>query len=113
MDNITYKSVVVEKGYYSYHNSFFDLRNSTNSSVVKTLTKDCSLKCGSFDQIGHLFIDNDKARYSVSSKSEISDLANSRLSLNTSSSIIFICENTSSINALKSSSLIDDFSIIS
>src|SRR3989344_1744070 len=56
-------------------NKPFDFKNSTSSSVVNTLTKDCFLKCGSLDQIGHLSIDNDKARYSVSSISSINEPA--------------------------------------
>lgn len=104
---------IVDLENYKCQNSFFVFRNSTNSSVVNTCTSDCSLKCGSFDQIGHLFNARDNAKYYVSSGSEISVLANSRLSLNISSSTIFICENTNSINALKSSSLSDDLAIIS
>ena len=126
------KRIIDLENKFAYQNSFCDVENLrfssmlgnrfaiyrhfsnlTNSSVVNTLTNDCSLKCGSFDQIGHLFNARDNARYSVSSGSEISDLANSRLSLNTSSCTIFICENTKSINVLKLSSLSDDLAIIS
>src|SRR3989338_2403502 len=61
-----------------YQNSFFVFNNSTNSFVVNTCTFDCSLKCGSFDHIGHLSKAKDNARYSVSSGSEISLLASFR-----------------------------------
>src|SRR3989344_2972604 len=63
-----------------YQNSFFAFRNSTNSFVVNTLTADCFLKCGSFDQMGHLSRAKDNARYSVSSGSDIRLLASLRKS---------------------------------
>src|SRR3989338_2212400 len=71
-------------------NRFFCFKNSTNSSVVNTLTKDCFLRCGSFDQIGHLFNERDNAKYSVSSGSEIRLLASSRNDSNFDFSTIFI-----------------------
>ena len=51
----------------------------TKSSVVNTLTNDCSLRCGSFDQIAELKA-NANARKSASSGSEIADFAFSRKS---------------------------------
>ncbi len=45
-----------------------------NSEVVNTLTSDCSLRCGSLDQI-EAFVDKANARKSLSSGSEITDLA--------------------------------------
>ena len=41
-----------------------------NSSVVKTLTTDCSLKCGSFDQIG-ILSSNANAKKGISLSWEI------------------------------------------
>src|SRR3989338_7521954 len=79
-------------------NKFFVFRNSTNSFVVNTLTNDCSLKCGSFDQIGHLFNARDKAKYSVSSGSEISLLASSRNVSNFDLSTIFMHPSNFEIN---------------
>src|SRR3989338_11432 len=64
-----------EQNFSKNQNRFFDFRNSANSFVVNTLTNDCFLRCGSFDQIGHLFNARDKAKYSVSSGSEIKLLA--------------------------------------
>jgi DNA-directed RNA polymerase subunit RPC12/RpoP len=52
-----------------------DFKYLTSSSVVNTLTNDCCLKSGSLDQIGILLNANDNARYSVSSLSEIRELA--------------------------------------
>src|SRR3989344_8240457 len=72
------KRIIDLENKFAYQNSFCDFSDLTNSSVVNTLTNDCSLKCGSFDQIGHLFKARDNARYSVSSGAEISLLASFR-----------------------------------
>jgi len=50
-----------------------------NSLVEYTLTNDCCLRCGSFDQIAEL-VSNANARKSASSGSEIADFAFSRKS---------------------------------
>ena len=87
-------------------NRFFDFKNSTNSFVVNIFTIDCSLKCGSFDQIGHLSNASDNAKYSVSLGSGINAFAFSRnfsnfdfsttfkviSSLSISNSISFTCK---------------------
>ena len=59
-----------------------DLSLSTSSLVVNTSTDDCSLKCGSFDQIGILSNARDNARYSVSFLSDMSLFACLRESSN-------------------------------
>ena len=69
-----------------------DLRCLTNSAVVNTFTINCSLKCMSSDHIGTLFIDSAKARYSVSSLSEMSSLALVKKILNCSFGRVFILD---------------------
>lgn len=72
------KKIDGNRNFYINQNKFFAFNNSTNSFVVNTCATDCFLKCGSFDQIGHLFNARDSAKYSVSSGSEIRLLASLR-----------------------------------
>jgi len=91
-------------GYNAYAENLYpsDLSLSTSSLVLNTSTIDCSLKCGSLDQMGILLNANDKARYSVSSLSEISELAClrnlSNFSFGTDFILLFNFANSSSIS---------------
>src|SRR3989338_4651868 len=64
----------LEKTYNLLVKSYGDLRNKSSSSVVNTLTTDCSLRWGSLDQMSAASL-MANAKYGVSSGSEISDLA--------------------------------------
>src|SRR3989344_7521981 len=78
-----------------------DLSTSATSGVFNTLTSDCSLKCGSLDQIGHPSF-NASAKYCTSSGSGEIESASDMYSLNeAASSICSPSENSrSSVNPL-------------
>ncbi|MFH1152112.1 MAG: hypothetical protein V1788_03250 [Nanoarchaeota archaeon] len=69
------KNEIIYLNFSSYNNQISFPKNIlSKSSVVNTGTSDCSLKCGSLDQIAEL-VDNASARKSISSESDIKVLA--------------------------------------
>ncbi len=77
------------------------LRNWSNSSVVKTLTNDCSFRCELFDQIGTLLNSKDKAKKGTSDWSEISGSAFNKNSFD--SGIISISANAACLASVYNS----------